>query len=93
MSENGSKIVKNDEKSSKSAIFRSFLESKLDEAKAGYEYYNSSRIGNVKHKLLAERWKRKKEEIQKQLALERVNPAEFTRQVELHCRHVKFGAG
>ena len=89
MTENGSKTAENGEKPENLEEIRSFLRDKLEEAKAGYEYYNSSRRGDVRHRMLAEKWRRKRDELQGQLALEHISPEEFTRQVERFGKRIR----
>lgn len=87
MTENDVKTTKNDEKRVKNdrddenmAVindYRAYLTSKLEEAKAGIDYYSRSKNGEWNHKRLAAQWKKKKEDLQAKLNKERINPEEF----------------
>lgn len=89
MTEKVSKTAKNDEKTENLEEIRSFLVSKLEEAKAAVDYYGSSRTGDVKHKMLAEKWRKRRSELQTQLILERISPEEFTKNVEKFGKRIR----
>jgi hypothetical protein len=84
-------MTKNDEKTSRNDAYKAFLMAKLEEAKAGIDYYSKSKNGEWNHKKLASQWKKKKEEIQSKLNKERIDPEEFAADADWYAKRNAFG--